>query len=109
MAEVSKETGTLAVLAKRMVEERLPKALAMKERIDKGGVLNDLDLAFLEQIVKDWIATAKHPKTRKRYTEMVYQPMLELLDYLRAMPGLRDSLELWATGRPTIRSFSPPM
>jgi phosphoserine phosphatase len=37
-----------------------------------------------EQIVKDWIATAKHPKTGKLYTEMVYQPMLELLAYLRA-------------------------
>jgi hypothetical protein len=36
-----------------------------------------------EQIVKDWIATAKHPKTGKLYTEMVYQPMLELLAYLR--------------------------
>ena len=37
-----------------------------------------------EQIVKDWIATAKHPKTGKLYTEMVYQPMIELLAYLRA-------------------------
>jgi phosphoglycolate phosphatase-like HAD superfamily hydrolase len=37
-----------------------------------------------EEIVKDWIATAKHPKTGKLYTEMVYQPMLELLAYLRA-------------------------
>ena len=37
-----------------------------------------------EKIVKDWIATAKHPKTDKLYTEMVYQPMLELLTYLRA-------------------------
>jgi phosphoglycolate phosphatase-like HAD superfamily hydrolase len=36
------------------------------------------------QVVTDWIATAKHPKTGKRYTEMVYQPMLELLAYLRA-------------------------
>lgn len=36
-----------------------------------------------EQIVKDWIATAKNPKTGKRFTEMTYQPMLELLDYLR--------------------------
>ncbi len=36
-----------------------------------------------EQIVKDWIATAKHPKTGKLYTEMVYQPMLEVLAYLR--------------------------
>ena len=36
------------------------------------------------KIVSDWIATAKHPKTGKLYTEMVYQPMLELLAYLRA-------------------------
>ncbi|CAH2407141.1 HAD family hydrolase [Mesorhizobium escarrei] len=37
-----------------------------------------------EQIVRDWFASAKHPKTGKPYTEMIYQPMLELLDYLRA-------------------------
>lgn len=37
-----------------------------------------------EKVVTDWIATAKHPTTKRRYTEMVYQPMLELLDYLRA-------------------------
>jgi phosphoserine phosphatase len=37
-----------------------------------------------EQIVKDWLATAKHPMTKRPYTEMVYQPMLELLAYLRA-------------------------
>jgi hypothetical protein len=36
------------------------------------------------QIVKDWIATAKHPNTGRHYTEMVYQPMLELLAYLKA-------------------------
>jgi hypothetical protein len=34
--------------------------------------------------VAGWIATAKHPKTGKLYMEMVYQPMLELLAYLRA-------------------------
>jgi hypothetical protein len=37
-----------------------------------------------EQIVTQWINTAKHPKTNKLYKEMVFQPMLELLDYLRA-------------------------
>lgn len=34
--------------------------------------------------VIDWLTTAKHPFTGKAYTDMVYQPMLELLDYLRA-------------------------
>jgi phosphoglycolate phosphatase-like HAD superfamily hydrolase len=37
-----------------------------------------------EKAVTDWITTAKHPTTDKLYTEMVYQPMLELLAYLRA-------------------------
>ncbi|CAM3139753.1 HAD family hydrolase [Vibrio diazotrophicus] len=35
------------------------------------------------QEVKDWLKTARHPITNKPYTQMVYQPMLELLDYLR--------------------------
>jgi phosphoserine phosphatase len=37
-----------------------------------------------EQVVSDWIDSARHPRTGRLYTEMVYQPMLELLDYLRA-------------------------
>jgi phosphoserine phosphatase len=37
-----------------------------------------------EKIVKDWIATAKHPGKNMLYTDMVYQPMLEVLSYLRA-------------------------
>ena len=37
-----------------------------------------------EQIVRDWLATARHPKYKRPYTECVYQPMLELLVYLRA-------------------------
>jgi phosphoglycolate phosphatase-like HAD superfamily hydrolase len=37
-----------------------------------------------EQIVKDWIGSARHPTTHRLYTDMIYQPMLELLAYLRA-------------------------
>jgi phosphoglycolate phosphatase-like HAD superfamily hydrolase len=37
-----------------------------------------------KDIVNEWLATARHPKTGRPYTEMVYQPMLELLVYLRA-------------------------
>jgi hypothetical protein len=36
-----------------------------------------------DAIVRDWVKTAKHPKSGKHYTEMVYQPMVELLKYLR--------------------------
>ena len=37
-----------------------------------------------EKMGKEWIATARHPQTKRLYTEMVYQPMLEFLAYLRA-------------------------
>ena len=53
MAEVSKDMGVIVALAQRMTEERLPKALALKERVDKGAVLNEVDLNFLEQVVED--------------------------------------------------------
>jgi len=36
------------------------------------------------QIVRDWVSTARHPKLDRPYTELVFQPMLELLAYLRA-------------------------
>jgi phosphoglycolate phosphatase-like HAD superfamily hydrolase len=37
-----------------------------------------------DKLVKDWIAAAKHPVTKRPFTEMAYQPMIELLSYLRA-------------------------
>jgi phosphoserine phosphatase len=43
-----------------------------------------MDSGEFEKLVTGWIATAKHPQTGRLLTEMVYQPMLELLDYLRA-------------------------
>jgi len=37
-----------------------------------------------EHIVKEWIAIAKHPRFDRPFTDLVYQPMLELLEFLRA-------------------------
>jgi phosphoserine phosphatase len=37
-----------------------------------------------EKVVNDWLATARHPTTQRPYTQMVYQPMLELLAYMQA-------------------------
>jgi phosphoglycolate phosphatase-like HAD superfamily hydrolase len=36
------------------------------------------------KIVTNWIATARHPRFKRLYTELIYQPMVELLAYLRA-------------------------
>ena len=55
-------------------------------------------------IVRDWIATARHPTTGRLYTEMVYQPMLELLAYLR-MNGFKTFI-VSAGGIEFMRVFS---
>jgi len=39
--------------------------------------------AFL-QIAREWLAHARHPRFQRPYTELVYQPMLEVMRYLRA-------------------------
>lgn len=57
-----------------------------------GQTLLDLEIAAregltteeYERIVREWSLSARHPKTGRLYTEMAYQPMLELLAYLRA-------------------------
>ncbi|WP_430387873.1 HAD family hydrolase [Dyella sp. 20L07] len=56
------------------------------------------------QRVNQWVSTARHSKTHRVYTEMVYQPMLELLHYLRdngfktyiVSGGGQDFMRAWA-------------
>ncbi|KXX64616.1 HAD family hydrolase [Marichromatium gracile] len=43
-----------------------------------------LSSAEFAALVSAWIAEARHPRFDRRYTDLVYQPMLELLAYLRA-------------------------
>ena len=43
-----------------------------------------MSTAEFEKIVTDWFKTARHPRFKRPYTELAYQPMLELLAYLRA-------------------------
>ena len=43
-----------------------------------------MSLDEFHKMVLDWLATAQHPRFKRPYTECVYQPMLELLEYLRA-------------------------
>jgi phosphoglycolate phosphatase-like HAD superfamily hydrolase len=59
-------------------------------RTDEAGVIQLLAATHagmtteeFDETVRQWIATARHPETGRPYTEMIYQPMLELLEYLR--------------------------
>lgn len=72
---------------KGVLEEDLASALAEGEAAlvklimaSHAGMSTD---AF-DALVVDWLATAEHPRFARPYTELVYQPMLELLAYLRA-------------------------
>ena len=59
-----------------------------------GGIKGLLELATVthagmttdqfSKIVEDWITTARHPKFNRPYTDVIFQPMVELLAYLRA-------------------------
>ena len=83
MAQVSKDQGVIAVLAKRMVEERLPKALELQERVNRGEKLNGLDLNFLDQVVED--ATKVMPLVKKDTEAMqVAARMLQLYKEITA-------------------------
>jgi phosphoserine phosphatase len=56
------------------------KALLAMLIATQSGITTD----EFEKLVTDWITTARNPQTKRLYTEMVFQPMLELLAYLRA-------------------------
>jgi hypothetical protein len=45
-----KEAGIIQALAERMEKQRLPMAMALKAKVDQGGLLDDMDIAFLEEV-----------------------------------------------------------
>lgn len=45
----NKEAGIIQALAERLEKQRLPMALELKAKIDQGGLLDDMDIAFLEE------------------------------------------------------------
>jgi phosphoglycolate phosphatase-like HAD superfamily hydrolase len=78
-----KENEPFAALLKGDVKEVLSggePAIMQIVMATHGGITTD----EFDRAVREWLATARHPKTGRPYTEMVYQPMLELLAYLRA-------------------------
>ena len=58
-------------------------------------------------LVKDWMATAKHPHFDKPYPQLIYQPMLEVMQYLRAN-GYRTYI-VTGGGQDFVRSYAQPV
>ena len=63
--------------------------------------------AEFQKIVGDWLATAEQPRFKRKYTQLVYQPMLELLSYLR-QNGFTTYI-VSGGGIEFVRNFSEPV
>lgn len=92
----------------KAVLERDMKTLAACEEVDLLALVTEthsgMTLDEYRQTVKKWMSESRHSETGRRYIEMVYQPMLELLDYLRAngyktfivSGGSEEFMRVWA-------------
>ena len=75
MTESAKEAALIQVLVERLEKIRLPIALELKEKVDRGEVLNDLDINFLEEVFGDAGKITplidKHPEWQELAERMV--------------------------------------
>jgi phosphoserine phosphatase len=60
--------------------------------------------AEFQNLVRQWLATAKHPRFKRPYTDLVYQPMREVMDYLRAN-GFRTYI-VTGGGQDFVRAYA---
>jgi DNA-binding XRE family transcriptional regulator len=78
MSRLSKEDaeeGTIAVLLKRAVEKRIPNVLAVRDRLEKGGTLSNLEITHLEEILansqKMQEMVERHPEFQELAAKMI--------------------------------------
>jgi phosphoglycolate phosphatase-like HAD superfamily hydrolase len=88
-------SGNREAMAKLSIED-LMKILA--------ATLSGMTVDRFNAEVKKWIETAKHPRWNRPYTELVYQPMLEVMRYLRAN-GFKTYI-VTGSGQDFVRVYS---
>lgn len=76
MTELSKENGVIMALEERFEKLRLPRLLALKDKVDTGGVLDDTEIAFLEQVISDAMRSKslmdRHPEWQEFCASVVH-------------------------------------
>ena len=73
MEHDSKDAGVILALLQRFNTQRLPRLLALKERLDNGGVLNDFDIEFLSEVLSDAQSSESYLQRNPEYSELVAQ------------------------------------
>ncbi len=70
----------------RFILEKVPGVVPNRAELEKlaATALSGMTMDTFHADVRQWLATARHPRWRRPYTELTYQPMQELLRYLRA-------------------------
>ena len=75
MSEISKDTGVIVALLERFNKQRLPKALALKAKVEQGECLSEYDIAFLDEVLKDanhaMPLVDKHPELKPIATRAI--------------------------------------
>jgi hypothetical protein len=77
MDKPSKDAATIQVLLGRLNEQRLPRALSLKEKVDRGDTLDEFDIQFLKDVLEDAHAALA---LADRYPE--FQPLVAQLTSL---------------------------
>ena len=76
MHESEDEVGVIVALMERFERQRLPRLLALKEKVDRGEVLDESDIAFIEEVTQDAQRSKplmdKHPEWHKFCANVVH-------------------------------------
>ena len=82
ITQSEKEAAVAQALVERFQKQRLPRALEMKARVDRGEVLSEIDLAFLEEVRSDAERVKPYVKTPewKKIASQMLDLYLEILD-----------------------------
>ncbi|UHD18028.1 hypothetical protein [Thiocapsa bogorovii] len=71
MKDPQRDEGVLQALLERLSEQRLPRLLALKQKVDAGQTLAEQDLSFLRQVSEDWEQAKPFIDRQPKYQDLV--------------------------------------
>ena len=83
MTDTSKDAGLIQVMAEQLERKRLPRALSLKEKVDGGETLDEVDIEFLEGVFNDAQSVItlvdRHPEWQDLAAKMIqlYKDIME--------------------------------